>query len=110
MALQCSVCGFVRVDLSRLWQLRRNPQLDSFTCMCSSLRAVLTNAQVDLQDRLQQRSKSSPEEFAETMHVLEKRFQAAEYHPVSSAATLHSHTYYLKSIDHAYRSSYSRVD
>ncbi|KAL0043896.1 hypothetical protein WJX82_003072 [Trebouxia sp. C0006] len=65
---------------------------------------------VDLQDRLQQRSKSSPEEFAETMHVLEKRFQAAEYHPVSSAATLHSHTYYLKSIDHAYRSSYSRVD
>ncbi len=78
--------------------------------MCSSLRAVLTNAQVDLQDRLQQRSKSSPEEFAETMHVLEKRFQAAEYHPVSSAATLRPRTYYLKSIDHAYRSSYSRVD
>ncbi|KAL0024918.1 hypothetical protein WJX77_002506 [Trebouxia sp. C0004] len=67
-------------------------------------------SKVDLQDRLQQRTKSSPEEFAQTMHVLEQRFHAAEYHPVSSAATLHPHTYYLKSIDHAYRSSYSRVD
>ncbi|DBA70992.1 TPA: hypothetical protein ACH3X2_011428 [Trebouxia sp. C0005] len=67
-------------------------------------------SKVDLQDRLQQRTKSSPEEFAETMHVLEQRFHAAEYHPVSSAATLHPHTYYLKHIDHAYRSSYSRVD
>ena len=109
MTLHSCVCEFSKVDLSRLWQLGFNPYVDSLTCMYFFLN-IDFDQQVNLQNRLQQRTKASPEEFAETMHVLEQRFQAAKYHPVSSAATLYPHTYYLKSIDHAYRSSYSRVD
>lgn len=64
--------------------------------------------QVQLQPRLQQRVKCSPQEFIDTLKLLEQRYQHADYQPLSDCSSLPSGAYYLASVDTQHRSLYNR--
>lgn len=46
--------------------------------------------------------------FVETMHLMEMRYGAKDYIPVSSHTTLRTGTYYVTQVDKLYRRSYAR--
>lgn len=50
----------------------------------------------------------TPKVFVETMHLMETRYGAKDYIPVSSQTTLRPGTYYVTQVDKLYRRSYAR--
>ena len=50
----------------------------------------------------------TPKVFVETMHLMETRYGAKDYIPVSSKTTLRPGTYYVTQVDKLYRRSYAR--
>ena len=50
----------------------------------------------------------TPQVFVETMHLMETRYGAKDYIPVSSQKTLRPGTYFVTQVDKLYRRSYAR--
>lgn len=50
----------------------------------------------------------TPKDFVETMHLMETRYGAKHFIPVSSQSTLRKGTYYLTEVDDLYRRTYAR--
>lgn len=63
---------------------------------------------MDIAAKLQSRIAVTPTEFVETMHLMETRYGAKDFIPVSSKSTLRPMTYYITQVDNLYRRSYDR--
>jgi hydroxymethylglutaryl-CoA synthase len=63
---------------------------------------------MDIAAKLQSRIAVTPKEFVETMHLMETRYGAKDFIPVSSKSTLRPMTYYITQVDNLYRRSYDR--
>jgi len=50
----------------------------------------------------------TPKEFVETMHLMETRYGAKDFIPVSSKSTLRPSTFFITKVDALYRRSYDR--
>jgi hydroxymethylglutaryl-CoA synthase len=50
----------------------------------------------------------TPKEFVETMQLMETRYGAKDFIPVSSKSTLRPSTFFITQVDALYRRSYDR--
>lgn len=50
----------------------------------------------------------APKEFVETMQLMETRYGAKDFIPVSSKSTLRPSTFFITQVDALYRRSYDR--
>ena len=66
--------------------------------------------QVDLRRRLEARQKASPEEFVETLELLESRYRRAGYTPACPVNRLRPGTFYLSHVDANFRRYYVRKE
>jgi len=74
----------------------------------SSFSLVDIQKKMDIASKLESRIMETPKVFVETMHLMETRYGAKDYIPVSSKTTLRPGTYYVTQVDKLYRRSYAR--
>ncbi|XP_024377715.1 hydroxymethylglutaryl-CoA synthase [Physcomitrium patens] len=63
---------------------------------------------MDIVAKLDSRIAVTPKEFVETMHLMETRYGAKDYTPISSKSTLRPSTFYITQVDALYRRTYER--
>jgi hydroxymethylglutaryl-CoA synthase len=63
---------------------------------------------MSISEKLNTRIIVDPKAFVTTMHLMETRYGAKDFVPVSSHATLRPGTFYLTEVDGLYRRRYSR--
>jgi len=63
---------------------------------------------MDIAAKLESRIAVTPKEFVETMHLMETRYGAKDFIPVSSKSTLRPSTFFITQVDALYRRTYDR--
>ncbi|KAG0616414.1 hypothetical protein M758_5G113500 [Ceratodon purpureus] len=63
---------------------------------------------MSIASKLESRIQVTPKEFVDTMHLMETRYGAKDFIPVSSKSTLRPGTFFITQVDALYRRSYDR--
>lgn len=63
---------------------------------------------MNIDDKLESRIAVTPKEFVETMQLMETRYGAKDFIPVSSKSTLRPSTFFITQVDALYRRTYDR--